>query len=315
MPGDVTIWIIGTGTMGRAYAQILKAMNVSYLAVGRSEESCHAFTAETGDTAIPGGIESFLSTNPVLPKAAIVAATIDSMENIALALCRYGVPDILLEKPGAMSLKGLSNIRSAQSGTRIHVGFNRRFFSSVAKARDIIAQDGGITSFHFEFTEWPSRILSYTHPDGALENWLHLNSSHVIDLAFHLGGVPEKIECFSAGTTGWHTPAIFCGAGITVQNAPFSYKADWGSAGRWMVEIMTRKRKLIFAPMEQLKEQLVDTVVIQDVEIDDTLDKDFKPGLYRQVESFLSGDRQNLLTLEGQIANWHLFNRIAGRAA
>ena len=45
------------------------------------------------------------------------------------------------------------------------VGFNRRFYSSVLKAKDIIHEDGGVKSFFFEFTEWSHVIAGLKNPD------------------------------------------------------------------------------------------------------------------------------------------------------
>ena len=50
---------------------------------------------------------------------------------------------------------------------------------------------------------------------------------------------------------------LFCfsGAGISISGALFSYQANWQSAGRWSVEILTKKNRLILCPLEELKVQ------------------------------------------------------------
>ena len=88
-----------------------------------------------------------------------------------------------------------------------------RIFASVLKAQEIIAEDGGVKSFNFEFTEWGHVIEKMDKPKGDLENWMYANSSHVIDLAFYLGGNPVQINCFTSGELSWHKPAAFAGAG------------------------------------------------------------------------------------------------------
>jgi hypothetical protein len=48
------------------------------------------------------------------------------------------------------------------------------------------------------------------------------------------------------------------------------------------------------------------------VEIDDSLDKDFKPGLYKQVEAFI-GERTDLLpTISDQVEMLDWYLRIRG---
>ena len=126
------------------------------------------------------------------------------------------------------------------------------------------------------------------------------NSSHVIDLAFYLGGQPTELSSYTAGKLPWHpNAAIYAGAGKTENNALFSYQANWQAPGRWALEFLTSKHRLIFRPMEQLQIQQLGSVAIEPVEIDDSLDHDFKPGLYRQVQAFL-GCQQGLPTIQEQ---------------
>jgi len=54
--------------------------------------------------------------------------------------------------------------------------------------------------------------------------------------------------------------------------------------------------------------------VFAPVEIDDRLDKEFKPGLYCQVQRFLAGDTVAHCSLEEQLAMWDVYCRMAGYA-
>ena len=68
---------------------------------------------------------------------------------------------------------------------KVLIAYNRRFYSSVEKAREIITEDGGIQSCIFEFTEWAHKIIALSKANGVKEHWFLGNSSHVIDLVFH----------------------------------------------------------------------------------------------------------------------------------
>ena len=115
------------------------------------------------------------------------------------------------------------------------------------------------------------------------------NSSHVADMAFYLGGEPKELYSCTTGGNDWHpTATVFAGAGVTHSGALFSYQANWGAPGRWGVEILTHKHRYIFRPLEKLQILKHNTVSVEPVEIDDRLDLEFKPGLYRQTESFLN---------------------------
>ena len=116
--------------------------------------------------------------------------------------------------------------------------------------QDIIKLDAGVTSFNFEFTEWANTIEPLVKAEGIKEKWFLGNSTHVVDLAFYLGGKPKKISTFTSGSLVWHpSSSVFAGAGITDKDILFSYSANWESAGRWTVEVLTKDNKLIFEPM------------------------------------------------------------------
>jgi len=65
--------------------------------------------------------------------------------------------------------------------------------------------------------------------------------------------------------------------------------------------------------MEELKIQKKGSVEVVGVEIDNQLDLDFKPGLYKQVEAFLSDEKdERLLTIEGQFKHLDFYEKIDG---
>lgn len=122
----------------------------------------------------------------------------------------------------------------------------------------------------------------------------------------------NRLRCavIKKGKLDWHpNGSIYSGAGITKSGALFSYHADWESAGRWNIEIMTPKSKLIFKPLEKLHIQKIGSMAVEEILLNDELDKKFKPGIYRQTQSFLS-DNKNLMTIEGQVENLKYYNKI-----
>ena len=131
------------------------------------------------------------------------------------------------------------------------------------------------------------------------ENWFLANSSHVVDLAFYLGGKPKEISTYTAGGLAWHPSAsIFAGAGVSENGALFSYQANWESAGRWSVEILTKEHRLILRPLEKLQVQKRGSVKVDFVEgIDYTLDEKYKPGLYLQTKKFITGNIQQVMNI------------------
>lgn len=307
------ILLVGAGPMAVQYAKVLQGMEKPFVVVGRSQQSADAFNTQVGVQPLTGGVENFFpSVQPITH--AIVAVSVEQLEYSSTYLLNKGVKHLLVEKPGAMTLEAIERIQVlAQSlGASIYIAYNRRFLSSVIKARELIEEDGGVTSFNFEITEWSDTIQKIPKAEGVKENWFFANTSHVTDLAFYLGGKPRQMATFIAGDLPWHSRAArFAGAGETTDGALFSYSGDWEAPGRWAVEILTRSRRFIFKPLEKLQAQRINTVAVETVEVDSRLDVDYKPGLYLQVEHFLTLEKTGLCTLEEHLENSKLYARIA----
>ncbi|OGN04103.1 MAG: myo-inositol 2-dehydrogenase [Candidatus Yanofskybacteria bacterium RIFCSPHIGHO2_01_FULL_44_17] len=306
------ILLVGAGYMAVEYAKVLKAMKLPFVVIGRGEASARSFQAATGEDVTTGGIEGWLKTQKDAFKTAIVAVGVDQLANTARKLISGGVKSILLEKPGGLTAAEIKSVARAANRKKVsvYVAYNRRFYASTRKAIEIIRRDGGVKSFTFDFTEWSHQIVKLKISPAIKKNWFLANSSHVVDLAFFLGGEPTKMSSYRSGSLKWHpSGSVFAGAGTTSFGAMFSYSANWAAPGRWGLEIMTAKSRLIFRPLEKLQIQKIGSVAVEEVAIDDKLDKQFKPGVYRQVEAFLSNKRY-LPTINEQVRNLKHYKKI-----
>jgi len=298
------VWLVGASGMAQDYVRVLNALGVDPVVIGRGKESATVFQEATGCPVITGGLEKYLLTKPVRCSHAIVSVGIEALAETALRLIRYGVGNILVEKPGGLTLSEVQRLvgECQHRNCQVFVAYNRRFFASVLKAKEMIAEDGGITSFNFEFTEWSHVIEKLTKAEGVKERWFLANSTHVVDLAFYLGGPPRELCAYVAGGVDWHpSGVVFAGAGTSETGALFSYQANWKSGGRWAVELSTNSRRLILRPMEQLHVTKVGSITCDLVQIDDALEKTFKPGLYVQVDKFLSQQHDALCSIDEQL--------------
>jgi len=306
--------LVGCGGMAVEHFKVLRAFDIEPIVVGRSAVSAERFSNLTGWEVASLDLNTYLASGEI-PQCAVVAVNVESLSSVCLKLIHMGFKKILLEKPGAMSRTEIEELRSAatEAGTKVYVAYNRRFYNAVSIARKMIANDGGPCSYHFDFTEWSHQIKDLDRSPEQKERWLLANSTHVIDLAFHLGGFPSNLDPSVMGTIDWHpSAAVFAGHGRCETGALFSYHANWIGPGRWMLEVITDHHKLIFCPMEELQIMKKGSVVITKVDPSDDLDVRFKPGLYRQTEFFLKGEDEDLCSLEEQARNWALYERIAG---
>lgn len=309
------IWLVGSGLMSIDYAKVLEAQKHDYLVIGRGQSSAEEFMSKTGKKVVQGGLDQFIKSGVEIPESAIVSVGVAQLYETTLQLVEFGVKNILVEKPGGLTQLEINTLYQCSLDNRcdVYIAYNRRFFSSVLAVRDLISVEGGATSFNFELTEWAHIIEKIGKPKEVLNKWFLANSTHVADLAFFLGGKPKELASFVQGELKWHSAAsVFSGAGISETGALFNYSANWESAGRWSVEVLTKENRYILRPMESLQVQKRGTIPCVDVEIDDSLDRKYKPGLYKQVKAFLSGNEELLCTLGEQVSLFYYYERMAG---
>lgn len=308
------VWLVGAGGMARDYIKILEHLKTDYLTIGRGEVSADLCKGISTKPVLTGGLNSFLSANPKKADYAIIAVPAEELASCAEMLIHYGIRNILTEKPAGISKNEVEKlyILSKEKSTNLLLAYNRRFYASTLAAKKMIAEDGGVTSCHFEFTEWSHVIEKLKKPEKVFQKWFLGNSTHVVDLAFYLAGKPKEFAAFTKSTLKWHRSAsIFTGAGVTDRGALFSYHANWQGPGRWSVEILTNKHRYIFKPMEKLSVIKLGTVKEEMVNINDSLDLEYKPGLYVEITSFLNNDFSTHCNINDQMDMMDFYYKLA----
>lgn len=312
MPNNIKVLIVGAGIIAQEYVKVSIAQNFTPVVITRGQLKAKQLHDLYPHVKVEtGGLENFLYNNEC-PLYAIVAAPVEYLATATKLLINNGCKHVLVEKPLTLNIDEASEILrlSKDNNCEVVIAFNRRSYQSVIHAKKLIQNDGGISSIHFDFTEAIFRIDPGNYTEDVTKFWGIANSSHVIDTAFYLAGKPKWIECRQYGNSvAWHQAgSIFTGFGETEYNVPFTYHSNWGAPGRWNIEVMTPKRKLMFSPMERLKQQVENSFFIEEVETDYDLDIKFKPGFYWQVQQFFMGKGTFALSeLESEMA---ILNRI-----
>jgi predicted dehydrogenase len=310
------VLLVGTGGMAEKYAEVLDAMDVEWVAVGNRTQSVEKFKENTGKTAIAGGIKSYLEKNTDILEYAIVAVNSDKLYAVSMDLLKAGVTNILIEKPGALKISDMKTLEDMvkENKAKAYIAYNRRFYASVEEAKRIIDEDGGLLSMNFEFTEWAHVLEKTKNSVDVLQKVFLGNSTHVVDLAFYVAGIPKEIKTYRFGELYWHKAgSIYSGCGVTERDIPFTYQANWEAPGRWGVEFLTSEHRLYLRPLEELQVQNKGSVQINKYELDDKIDTEYKAGLYKEVEAFLYGvGVEKLCTLEDQIEHMKIYTEISG---
>jgi predicted dehydrogenase len=307
------ILLIGCGYMGIEYSKVLKKMNISFDVVGRGKSSVKNYEKILEKKVISRDLNKFLKSSKLNYQKAIICTDISQLSRICTSVIKSGIKDILLEKPGGSDIKELKNISSIASSYRskVLIAYNRRFYSSIIKANEIIKKEG-LISIHFDFTEIIKKIRKLKIEKKIKSKWVLGNSSHVIDTVFFLAGLPKNIKARTSGGLDWHKSAsVFVGNGITKSGALFSYHANWNSPGRWGINLMTTKSKIILQPLEEIKIQKFKSFEVIRYNLNDTYDRNFKPGIYRMVKSFISENSIDLPTIDYHIQSTKVLYKIA----
>lgn len=312
------ILLIGSGYMASEYLKVLNALDAKVIIVGNGVDNITKLKSlYPSYNYFDGGIEAYLKSCKKVPKYVINAVSASSLAYTTEVLLNFGVKLVLLEKPGAFNinellhLKNLTNFNNAQ----VVIGYNRRFYSSVEYLKSILIKQNNICSCHFEFTEWAHTIDSQKFDKDILSRWLIGNSSHVIDTVFYLIGKPDELinKVYGENLIDWHScGSVFVGHGISNSKIPFTYNSNWVGPGRWSIEIVTTNSRFYLRPMEKLFEQKLGEIEIYQVNIDDQIDRLFKPGLFMQTQSFLEEKLEKFQTLDSQIEFMNFYNKIGG---
>ena len=274
---------------------------------GNSKLSSNRFSTLTGANVIYGNYltaANFKNINKV-----VIATPMNTLFDITMSCINLGIDEILVEKPLFIDSDQLERIR-IYSDHKIFIAFNRRFYSSVSKLLEIANSDGGIRSCSFSFDE---RIRTWEYPYNSSSNVecrlpILSQSSHLLNLVFYLIGLPLELNLTRNVVSSNLNDFIFYGSGLSEKQIPFSFLSDWSSPGSWKIEVNTKNKKMILNPLEKLSvyeynlmksdngkhEWSIDSTLLSE----DPIDIEFKPGLFKQNESFLNSSSNKLMTIK-----------------
>ncbi|PCJ50961.1 MAG: myo-inositol 2-dehydrogenase [Gammaproteobacteria bacterium] len=308
------IYVVGAGYMAREYSRVLKALKEQFLVIGRGEESVKKLKSELDIEVYSGGLSPFLLDNKLVPDCAIVCTPVETLASITMELLAFGVKKILIEKPGALSVKELTEIKvlEAEKDATVLIGYNRRFYQATLALEEKLKEEELIAA-NFEMTEWSHLIEKEPCSDSVKQKWVLANTSHVIDLVMHVTGQFKELSSLTTGSLSWHKSAArFVGSGMSDRGVLISYFGYWDGPGRWSAEFVTTKNRYIFRPMEKLQVQRLGSVTVEFYEsVNYKLDEEYKPGVFLQVSAFLSDDYSKLCSLSDQIASFSIYQKIA----
>ena len=312
---EKSIILIGTGPMAREYAIAFNQMNINNVTViSKNEQETTDFSNSFDFLVLHGGYQEHL---PKLKKSdlVVIVTPIPQLLDAAQLAINSGQKKILIEKPGSLYPEKLISFSKQLTDQTIRIGYNRLLYPSFHKLKSLVQKEGGITSCTFSFTEWVHTINFQLYPSEVYSRWGISNSLHVISMAMELIGMPKSLSSFQQGTLNWHpSGSSFVGSGLSEKNIPFSYHANWSSAGRWGIEIMTNKNTYRLIPLEGLCVCHKGSVDWEPVKLNPAYPL-VKTGIAEQIAVMLDHKKEQeigLITLEKAIQYNKLAEKILG---
>lgn len=287
-----SIILVGSGNIAKQYVDALNTLNIYDITViTNSEQSKTNFQKLYDLNVVTGGFEkNFQNTQEV--DLVIITTPISLLVNAAKSAIKNNQTNILIEKPGSLYYEELVSLNDLITTQNVRIAYNRLFYPSFHKLKTLVEHDGGITSCTFDFTEWINKINFSNNPSEVYSRWGISNSLHVISMAMDLIGMPEKITTYQSGKLDWHkSGSTFVGSGISKKGIPFSYHGDWGSAGRWGIEVTTRKNSYRLVPLEELYVCPKESTVWSPIELKSSF-PNVKDGLAEEISVMLSEKNQ-----------------------
>jgi predicted dehydrogenase len=289
---EKSVLIIGSGFMAKHYCLALKKLGVKEVTIlARNENKVKTLSEEFNYKYISGEINSELK-NIGLVDLVIISTSISSLIDITKYVIETGQKNILIEKPGSLYKQDLIDL--GKNNVSIRIGYNRLAYPNFYKLKEILKQEE-ITSCKYYITEKINSINFNKDVSKIYTYWGISNSLHVVSMAHELIGIPKEIHAKQFGNLKWHpSGSIFIGNGVTEKNIPFSYHADWESAGRWGIEIMTKEHAYRLIPLEKLFVCKKGSFEWEEIPIEIS-HPDVKQGISEEIALMFNEDRKDEL--------------------
>ena len=310
-----SVLIIGGSDLVNQYILALTKLKVKDITViAKTGKKINEVSKKVGTKVHTGGFEENLGKMDKMDLV-VVAPDIPLIISAANLAIENGQTNILIEKPGSLYPEELLSLKEKIGSQIVRVAYNRLVYPNLHKLKELVEEEGGITSCRFTFTERISVIDFEKYKPEVYNRWGISNSLHVITMAMELIGMPREIFPRKYGGLDWHKVGnIFVGTGISEKNIPFSYHADWGSGGRWGIEVNTKENSYQLIPLEEIYACKKNTGNWTKVQFNSAF-PDVKQGIAEEVAIMLSSNEKEksmLPSLEKAIEYVKLGERIFG---
>ncbi len=251
------------------------------------------------------------------PDAAFVLVSVLQVAPVAAEFLRAGIPTFLEKRPGLYTsqTRELAEL-SEEHDTPAMVGVNRRFYSNLLRGRELLLEAGPIRSVTVEAHEDLNRVrINPKFPNEVLRRWSAANGIHGLDLLRFFGG--EVVDVAATHHTVEGPMPDCCSAVLRFETGAVGRALmDWFAPGGHRVEARSVGATLTSAvgPTATFKRCGAEPEVLEW----DAVDRQYKPGFYRQAETFINCVRAGAAlpfpacTLDDAVKTMQMIDAISG---
>src|SRR5688572_13249653 len=127
--------------MAREYLKVLHHLNADVTVVSRGKEKLEKLQFDFPQFSYyAGGLENYFLNHIGTHEYAINTASIEQLTITSKQLLKGGIKYLLLEKPGSLVAKELSDLRELANSLQANVwiGYNRRFYGSIRELKNMV---------------------------------------------------------------------------------------------------------------------------------------------------------------------------------
>lgn len=298
----IKVAFVGTGYMANEYAKVLSKSfpykNIIVGAINRSNPRIDDFIINYNVKKKFSNIDQMM--REVSPDIVFVTVNELSAIKVIEKLSKY--PCVcMIEKPAGVDYEESKKILLLKKNKKFFsfVGLNRRFYSSVINAKEVLKKDSSKRIIKICDQENIILAKKMGQPKKVLNNWMYANSIHLIDLAHFFGrGDITNIKTNNKKNflqEGYLSSKLSFSSGDVVE-----YFCIWNRPAPWSLQISTNKYFLELKPIEEfsyLKNPSRKWINVKK----SIKDKIYKPGIYLQtlnVFKFLTEKKSNIKDLD-----------------
>lgn len=276
--------VVGAGSMGREHIRAFSSLTGVEVAgiYSRTRARAETLAAEFGITHVTDGVaELRAQTGADL----VVVAVPELHANAVAKECFEQDWAVLLEKPAGYDLEDATDIAGAarEHSRPVMIGFNRRFYSSVAAVTSDLDTRDENRFIHVQDQQSFEEARLHDHPAEVIEKFMYANSIHVIDL-FRVFGRGDVVATRPIMPwKGESTEVVLVHLEFESGDAGL-YEGLWKGPGPWACSVSTPSRRWVLQPLETADFQNAGERVRTPVEIAPE-DTQFKAGFRRQAEA------------------------------